>query len=225
MTVETLIEAARRKGKPISSASFAAVVDANVIIDLYSVHSFRDPDAFKKNRAGRAIDALLAGICLHERRSTTYSTLEALRIIYQRVPPGGRSAELLFASGVSQFVKDVVLCEWDARADADRDPRGGEADSLLLTKAQALGLPLITSDGPLAKKASAVGVEVWKPGEYWQRNLRDPEASKRRFLARFQAEAPRWLRAPGREAEWAKMLPQFYDLYRYMLLGRRAPRP
>lgn len=152
------------KNKPI------AVVDTNVLVDLYSWHDFHehfermvtwassDPvrldDAQSRMRIARAREALLLAIRFHKLRASTFSISEAVRVVtrsaeFSNGKPLGddeRAYREAFIKTFLWFVRERLLAGWDAKM-LTTDAKGNDADDLLLAYAKENSVPLITNEG------------------------------------------------------------------------------
>ncbi len=204
-----------------------AVVDSNVVLELYSIHDIaRAPAASKQARVDRARDSLLLAIYLDQIGATTYSLSEAIEVTRQRVPSdtrpeeGDRFYELLFTTFFIWFVKEVVLSRWNVIAAKEGDPlRSNAADRHLEDFAHTHKKPLITNEAKLRKRARERGVDVYSPRHFWDGRL-DVAKGSQRFLRRFAAESPTFARRYEDPPRRARMLPDMFEFYRYLLLDR-----
>ncbi len=211
----------------VEFAGITAVIDSNVLLELYSCHDIaRAPQDAKQYRIDRARDSLVLAIYLDQVRATTYGLFEAIEINRQRVPPGPvadageRSYELLFTTMFVWFVKDHVLTRWQPIAARDHDKlRSNAADRHLEDFAYEHRKPLITREAKLAKRARARGVEVYSPREFWEGRL-DVTNAGQRFLRRFDAERVIFARKYPDATERLRVLRDMFEFYRYLLLGR-----
>jgi hypothetical protein len=152
-------------GKPI------AVVDTNVIVDLYSWHDFNEhferlittaslpgvpiDDPTSLMRITRARDALLLAICFHKTNAITFSLSESVTLlnrltVFDRdgkpLPDDERIRRLAFTKTFLWFVKTRLLTGWkDAMRDSDL--KGNDADRAFVAYAKENELPLITNEG------------------------------------------------------------------------------
>ena len=152
-----------------------AVVDTNVMLDVYSCHDLsgqydKGEDVAGPNatyRRARARESLLLAIYLHSIRATTYGLHhEVPRMLTQMVDPeSSKTLETNFTTLFLHFVKDEVLSGWDARCVIDWDKgdandagedgfswwdqglKGDDADDRLLLLAKETQVPLITNEG------------------------------------------------------------------------------
>jgi hypothetical protein len=199
---------------------FAAVLDTNVYIDVASIHDLaRAQAAERKMRRQRAHDAALLAICFHAEASTTYSLRETVDVLVKKVPPESGGMEELHIKAFALFLIPEVLSRWDPVHPPDVRLSGNAADSHLTDVASERGLPLITKDGEMARRASERNVRAVTPREYWENRV-DREREVRRFLSRFKARAPEFARRSAQPRAWALALSQLFDLYRGLLLDR-----
>lgn len=209
--------------KRVEFAEINAVVDTNVVVELYSCHDIARASAdSKQDRIDRARDSLVLAIYLDQVRATTYVLYEAIEINRQRVPPGPipDSYELLFTTLFIWFVKDRVLARWQPIAAREHDAlRSNAADRHLEDFAYEHKKPLITREAKLTKRARARGVEVYSPREFWEGKL-DVAKEGQRFLRRFDAERAPFARKYPDATERLHVLRDMFEFYRYLLLGR-----
>lgn len=196
----------------------AAIVDTNVILDVFAVSDLLDAYAKAGGesdaalfRRVRARESHLLAWYLHSIGATTFSLpAESTRIMARRAPPDAMNT---FASQHVQlsiyFLSDYVLDRWDSRVEPGSDAGlSGEAcDDKLVEMALRHRAPLITNEGysirgvsadeprKLRAKASARGVPVFTPRQFWMGKM--GERATRKFLARFDAQAPKYLRGQG----------------------------
>jgi len=148
-----------------------AVIDTNVIVDLYSWHDFNDhfdsrvsyassddvslDDPVSKMRFSRARRALLLAIHLHNTKAITYSLSESVTLLKRLtqfdaqgkpLDPDERIRREAFTKTFLWFVKRRLLTDWkDGMRVADLS--SNEADRALVAFANEHSLPLITNEG------------------------------------------------------------------------------
>ncbi len=148
-----------------------AVIDTNVIVDLYSWHDFNDHfehiityassdnvpvnDPKSRMRVSRAREALLLAIYLHKTEVTTFSLSESVKLV-ERVSkldrkgkpldPDERIRREAFTKTFLWFVREQLLVGWKDTMHRS-ESKGSEADRELLAYAKVHSLPLITNEG------------------------------------------------------------------------------
>jgi len=153
------------KGEPI------AVLDTNVVLDLFSWHDFHDhfgrrvtwasannvrlDDPQSRMRMARAREALLLAIYLHKTRAITFSISEAERLVIRvsqfdakgkPLSDDERGYKEAFVKTFLWFVKERLLVGWQDAMEVT-DAEGNDADDILLAHAKKKSLPLITNEG------------------------------------------------------------------------------
>ncbi len=212
--------------------SITAVVDTNLLLDVYSCHDlagayerllpelgervFEQPDL--KYRMARARESFLLALYFHEIRATTYSLHhEPLALLCLRAPPapGGHSLEADFVRVFIHFTHEHVIPNWTVAMPSEPQvERGNEADDALLDYARQRALPLITNEGSsavglrddhgLRKKAKDAGVDVFTPREFYAGKIVERRAIDD-FLGRYQEHVPRYKARREREFPGDKM--------------------
>ncbi len=198
-----------------------AVVDTNIILDTHAVHdwlaTYRSRELvmgeaaltehYVQYRTKRARESMLLAIYLDKVRAVTCSLHnEGIDIMTRCVPPrsvGGPSETVYFTEFSVWFVFETLLPNWTrATFNVHGGQRGSQADLVLIQHAKKHGLPLITNEGNLPggivddgmrKKAKAAGVRPLAPSEFYGNKINEVEEVDR-FLERFRAEAPKYLR-------------------------------
>jgi hypothetical protein len=232
--------------KDTQSASFVAVLDTNVFLDIFSCHdlistfnaaharcgedAMRDPAA--AYRLARARDSLLLAILLHDLRATTLGLhAESIELLTLRAPStrGGETPESDFVMFFLHFVMDHLLEGWTHTVDSiPANVSSNAADRFLIAAAKEHGVPLITNEGyskaGIANKkmralASDEGVAAFSPREFISGEIDEISASAS-FLARFCEEAPGHFRDHDQEG-----LTWIEGYYRMILLGEASSRP
>ena len=227
----------------VSTESIVAVVDTNVMLDVYSCHDLegeydKGGDIAGPNatyRRARARESLLLAIYLHAIRAMTYGLHHELpRKLTEMVDPAAHGTWVNhFTTLFVHFVKDDVLFGWNLGFVPDNDlgVAGDEADGRLLTFAKDNKLPLITNEGfnvhgikdkKLRGKAKAQGVAVFTPREFCEGNLNE-NAEMQAFLKRFVERAPAYIEQHEREFGPSKVvgesLHRLLGVYRHILFG------
>jgi hypothetical protein len=217
-----------------------AVVDTNVLIDVYSCHDLTSTyeqvgvEALDSSsaiyRRARARESLLLVIYLHRVRARTYSLhSEPLDVLTTNVDPQDDATfETHFTKMVVNFVLPVVLPGWDAvRPDTPTRETGNAADAALIAYAKKSGLPLITNEGftstgyfegKIARRARAEGVAVFFPHQFYAQKI-DEAAEIEDFVRRFVTNAPAFTDARQRPELVRATLDHMEGYFRHVLLG------
>jgi hypothetical protein len=147
-----------------------AVLDTNVIADIYSVHDLIDRfEAIRDGRdvaeldldapslvyrRARARESLLLAMYLDRIGAATFSLhSELLALFDEKVPddakaPPGTDYRSDYTRMFLHFVHDQLLPGWESQIPSDPDEHeANDADQALVDKARALGVPLITNEG------------------------------------------------------------------------------
>jgi hypothetical protein len=241
--------------KPMQSpeSQFSAVVDTNVVLDVYSCHDVAKrydevhsrlgiaavDEASVVYRRTRARESLLLAIYFNKIGASTFSLHhESVELLTTRVPPapGGQTLESDFTTVFLYFVKDYVLPEWESHMPTEPgDASGNDADRLLVEFAKEHALPLITNEGftqrgvveeKMRKRAREAGVSVFSPRQFYLGKI-DEAAEIEAFLSRFRDQVPRYLEARKRELgedNVAEVLSWVYGYYRLILKGEAEGR-
>lgn len=176
------------------SGAIAAVIDTNVILDLYSLADLlranEEGTAIKhESRRSRARDALLLAWSLHAECASTLSLGdEATRRVKALNEPSILSTTGHHMQMSIWFLKERVLRNWDDRAKHEGDIRGGACDDALLALALENHCPLVTNEGVktdgsvddshgLRSKARSAGAVVFSPREFWTSRQNESEAT------------------------------------------------
>lgn len=194
-------------------SSVEAVVDTNVMLDIFSCHDLeRAAEIFpvdgheleyRKRRAG---DSVLLAIHLNEISAQTVGLNEFITQLKTIVPKAraGTSMSSDFTTFCIWFVKDHLLPRWGdglSTEQSDAQLRGNAADAELLRIALENNLPLITNEGvtkagvidqKLRLKAKERGARVFSPREFWEGRI-DPCKAATAFLSRFVEQRPVYL--------------------------------
>jgi hypothetical protein len=228
--------------RTMSTESPIAVIDTNVMLDVYSCADLArqyelDEDVSGPQatfRRARARESLLLAIHLHSVEATTYGLEHEVPRILRKMadPEASETLETNFTKLFLYFVKDNVLSGWDARCVIgwDLGIKGTQADDRLLALAQKHDLPLITNEGytksgiqdeKLRMNAQAKGVPVFTPREFYEGKLDEPTQTQA-FFQRFADRAPAYIETHEREfgpSEIRDFLPRMLDIYRHILTG------
>jgi hypothetical protein len=224
----------------------SAILDTNVVLEIYSIHDLfeaydrtgaDDVDAPELVfRRARARDSLLLAMYFHATRAKTVALpQEFQRILTGRVPPeASEDARWHFTWLFWTFVHKQVLSGWKSNTvpGSDDGLRGNKCDDRLVQIASDNSLPLITCEGmtidgvvdaKIRKKATAAGVPVFTPREFWQGRLNAKEAIKF-FGQRFDKGAPRYIRGSRSPAVTAESMNVLRGAYQHVLLGETEGR-
>ncbi|HEX7602584.1 MAG TPA: hypothetical protein VF316_13300, partial [Polyangiaceae bacterium] len=171
-----------------SPEPFVAVVDTNVLLDIFSCHNVTSmyekvgvegvdsPPAVY--RRARARESLLLAICFHKVGARTYSLhSEPILMLTKNVDPhDDTNFETHYAKIFANFVSPRVPAGWQPlMSDTPSHEAGNAADGAIVEFAKKKGLPLITnegftetgySEGKIAKRAKAGGVSVFFPKDF-----------------------------------------------------------
>ena len=223
----------------IGTDDLTAVVDTNVLIDIFSCHDLNQllmqlgEDGFLDRNAiyrrARARESLLLAIHLHSLGAKTYSVYEPARLMERIVDPEAvQSLETHFTTHVLHFVRDYILQNWEIRFPGEEDgQKGNAADAALLMFAKEHNIDLITNEGftpagivdeKLRLMAKREGVQVFTPREYWEGKI-DPDMVAIKFLEGFSCAAPKYCAQAENPnvAEDSLLMMQGY--YEHILLG------
>jgi hypothetical protein len=197
----------------VGSVKPIAVIDTNVLVDLYSWHDYlrhieqkiawvlanpKLDDPITVMRRARAGEALLLAIYLNKIRAVTFSISEAVTMMGVLVPANAKgSAPLNFTKTFIYFVVDELLSGWTQQMQVT-DARSNAADDLLLAYAKENSLPLITNEGysptgidhrkRMRKRAMAVGVTLVRAADFYRDEI-DERAEADAFLDRFKRKS------------------------------------
>ncbi len=219
------------------------IIDTNVIADVYTcasiVQTYQAGPSTKETvqtlyvRA-RARESLILLWHLHCSASTSWSLpLESTRTILKIADPrAATDFGTHWTTWVVWFVKDYILDRWNSLSgrDANGELKGNDCDDLLLETSRLARLPLITNEGytpsgisaadpkKLRAKAIAAGVPVYTPRQFWSGKI-NPKRASRKFLARMDAKAPKFLKGHTRSPQVAKTLDVMRGIYQFILFG------
>ena len=219
---------------------YAAIVDTNVFVDLYTTvdleRTYAAPDWHGVDdresayRRSRARDALIFALYLHEIGASTWSLRTEPSAILERVaPPKMGSIKTAtttnFLRVFLHFVKTTLLSRWDDRTPIAADGlRGNNADLALLWMASENATTLVTNEGnatiaakpdSLRAKGALVNVRVVTPREFVPLSF-DADRAIARFFQRYRDEAPAYF---ARSSRTRKFMLHMLGFYRHVLLG------
>jgi hypothetical protein len=225
------------------ASRITAVVDTNVILDIFAASDLLD--AYEKHggdsddalfRRVRARESLLLGWHFHSIGATTLSLPdESLRVMASRTPPDDPNEFAYQHVQLSiYFVKDYVLDRWNAATipDVDANLDGSACDDKLIELAKKHRAPLVSNEGyslrgvssadpkKIRAKAIAQGVAVFTPRQFWQRTI--GERACKKFLTRFDAQAPRYLRGQGHSEAARKAVSMRRAILRHVFFGETS---
>lgn len=193
--------------------SVQAVVDTNVVLDIYSItdlsrahESGGDDDTPERLfRRVRLRESLMLAWLFHVTHAVTVSLPNELqRLAARHAPPDAKGTVELQHMQLSIYLqKDLVLSNWVALMEnVDEGLVGSKADAALLDLCRKYRAPLITNEGysvagvsdshGLRAKAISAGIRVFTPRQYWSGKI--GETSTRKFLARYDAVSKRFVR-------------------------------
>jgi len=233
----------------VDLAKPVAVIDSNVLletvscIDLFKHYARNDIDQYSQNailRRQRARESLLLSIHLDRVKATTFSIFEAIRITEREVDPNERHKFEYHAITIwAHFVKDHVLPNWtmNVPSNGDDEPRGNQADALLVEHAKKLGIPLISHEGVtttgvdykcwIRRKARKAGVAIVTPREFYGRV--DELLYSALFLQRFDGGSAEYVRASPQSEVTRESVDLLRGYYMHILYGttngEREPLP
>ena len=232
-----------------------AVMDTNVVLDIFSCHDLmteldtlvptQGADALDDEkvtfRIERAREGMLLGLHLHEIGASTFSLhSEVVAQLARVASPSehGTSFKTAFTTGFIHFVKERVLDHWQPTMPKRPDGASrNDADRAVVGAAAERGVPLISAEGYshdgtfdhtklVRREAVARNVTVMLPREFYAGKLDDPAAIDR-FLSRFAAQAPAYLRAHAwrfGDDGMPAFLSTVHGIYRLVLRGEAADR-
>ena len=176
----------------VSDRKPVAVLDTNVLLDIYSVHDVFGlyggrlaGDAGSKfdldapdlvYRRARARESLLLAMHLHKAKAATFSLhSEPLAQLTRLVPDDSRAKPGTdytsdFTRTFLWYVKDYLLPDWESQISAGPDgKRANGADQALVDVAASLGVPLITNEGFTAEGYGVgdIGKRAAEAGVAW----------------------------------------------------------
>jgi len=166
-----------------------AVIDTNVIINIFGCfhvsRHYDEPGMSAEHpkstyRRDRARQALLLAQHLHNTKATTFNIYEPMTIVVREVnPEASDTFEHHYTRIFANYIKDTVLPDW-TMLQPDRpgnEGKGDKADSALVQHAQDYGVPLVSFEGftpsgidsnnKMRKKATAAGVQLLTPMEFY----------------------------------------------------------
>lgn len=225
----------------VDTEAIAAVVDTNVLVDLFSCHdvfeeyerlgagaAVADPRAVY--RRARARESLLLAMHFQGVGAYTYSVREPLRIMLQRVDPEAHDAwPTHYTKVFVHFVRERLLPNWRPCMPTDQldDPVGNAADAALVSYASTHGLRIVSNEAStptgirsdkLRKKAAAAGVVVVTPKEFYD-GLIDEAREIQAFLERFRTHAPGYIASHPEPSIISDTLGTLDGYFRHTLLG------
>ena len=235
----------------IDTSEILAVVDTNVLLEIYSCHdtlemyeeigaanaqAHAETDRAVYRRA-RARESLLLAFHFQNVRAMTYSLLdEVMAKLQEHVDPAaGGTWGTRHTIQFVHFVKSRLLAEWRDHAQTPRGAaalRGNEADRHLVDFAREHGLPLIANEGSsptgthlrkMRKLATQAGVHVATPRQFWEGKL-DERTDIEAFLRRFREEAPTYARGQDDPEVELEALEIMEGYFRHVLLGETSGR-
>lgn len=173
---------------------FAAVVDTNVALDVYTNH-----DVAAAVRAGQATQVdyrtrrarsawWLAMACDDVGLNTLGFTEEYRRVLVARV--ANSPAYSMWSRFISDYVKPTVSPRWvNVASDRDAGVRSRAADRLLVQMAAEHAVPVVTCEvgGDVEQAALAAGVSVYAPWDFAPSLGLPLETARQRFFERFDA--------------------------------------
>jgi hypothetical protein len=235
-------------------APLDAVMDTNVMLDIYSCHDLANTYSEAQARRGsvalddrpmvyrraRARESFLLALCLDKIGATTYSLhFELVALLTARAPPapGGQTIESDFTRFFVAFVKERLLPHWNARLPQEPGNEAkNEADLALVAYCKEHSLPLITNEGyshtgivdeGMRKLAKHAGVGVFTPREFYQGKMNEAEEIEA-FLGRFRDQAAGHIDARkkelGEDDKGREVLAWIHGYYRHILLGETEGR-
>lgn len=201
----------------------AAIIDTNVVLDIYLFDAL--DKAYGKAGEGldsreaffrrvRARESPLLAWYFHSTGSITLALHHEPGV--QMVKQAGPKTLGLLASQQAQisiyFVKDYVLNRWNDKYEPNSDAglSGEDCDNKLLDLAALHRAPLITNEGytvdgvtdasptKLRRKGKKRSILVQTPREFWTGKM--GERACKKFITRFDSQAPKYLRDQGRSA-------------------------
>lgn len=183
------------------------VLDSNLLIDFFDFHHVHDlwnggkpvDEARLVQRCTRMRDALLLGMGFHAMKARTYTlTHEPLNLLERFAPPEANGLQTAFVRAAQLYVRAEVLSDWlivNPDDDGNPEPTGSRADRELARVASEYGLPLITLDGDLRKRAAKAGVVVLSPHEYLAQTKLDMQKELNVFYKRYLDRLPAYAAA------------------------------
>lgn len=231
---------ANHSGFQLDPDDLTAVVDTNVVLDVFSTHDLsREYEDIgitgltsldATYRRARARESLLFAIFLNEIGASTYSLhSELLAKIQDCVDPSAQdSLETHVTTSVTHFVKPYLLDRWKGCIAPGPDELSKtDADRELVRFATEHGLPLITNEGfgphgvsniKLRKRAQKAGVDVFTPRQFYDGKLEENVAIEG-FLSAFREARPEYLAKHPKPQIASTSLDVLFGLYHHVLLG------
>lgn len=222
----------------------AAVVDTNVILDVFSPTDLLE--AYKKGgdfhreaefRRARARESLLLAWHLH---STSARTLqlprENVRLMVEKAKPGALDQYLSVHVQLSIYlIKERVLERWHDGVEAGCDDamRGTACDDKLLELSARYSAPLVTNEGhspdgisdehpkKLRRRALDRRIDVRTPRQFWSGKL-DEDTACQQFLARVEAAVPGFVGAQSHRDAAQVAVSLYRRVLRHILLGETS---
>jgi len=226
---------------PSEHPSVSAILDTNVLMDLYSCHDLiriYDKAGITVHsreaayRRARARGALLLAVFLHRSKAVTYGPYaEPLRLMERNVDPtSGDTFAYHFTNHFTNFVRETLLGDWQHASSEGNDAgvKGDAADERILGFAKEHAAPLVTNEGfsphgialhGLRARAQAEGVAVFTPTEYWTGKL-DPAEASEWFLKHYRDNVSLFIADHPNPPAAEKSLMWMYGAYQHVLLGR-----
>jgi rRNA-processing protein FCF1 len=235
--------------KEAATAEILAVLDTNVLLDIYSSHDLLRTyerlgegavdDISMVYRRARARESLLVVNYFNKVKADTFSLYEAIEQLERHAPSakGGTSFESAFTRTFIWFVRDYVLPDWEMRMPKEPgNERSNEADQALIRYAKELNLPLITNEGytqagivdrGLRLEAKKAGVQVFTPKEFYTDKIEAEDIDAEAFLSRFREQAPRYIEDHHRKHgpdKLPELLTLIFGVYRHIFRGETEGR-
>jgi hypothetical protein len=216
-----------------------AVLDTNVGLSIYSWHDVldaigrglqEDPNATLLHpdvqfRAQRARTAFHLALLFDERSwMTAAPAREMLRLLRTKAPPKTKKHGIKsnFVRFFVYFVKDKLMPGWVAGSNlrAERGLRGNAVDRLCLSWAEQHRVPLVSWEGHgqkgfdrkklIPREGAARGIDVVTPEQLLDRSNFDEVEAMRRFIARWDEHATKYVESNPSSKETLKMVRSFY---------------
>ncbi len=217
-----------------------AIVDTNVILDIYLVNdlfkAYAKADGDSEEglfRRARARESHLLAWYLHEKGALTLSLPnESLKLMIKMADPKAlHTVESQHAQLSIYFVKDYILDRWRGCyvRGSDDNIKGNACDDRLLDLAEQHRAPLITNEGysvngisndepgKLRAKAHKRGIKVYTPRQFWDGHM--GERATKKFMARFDAMAPKYLQGQGRRPAAVRAVDLRRGILSHIFLG------
>jgi hypothetical protein len=223
----------------VSRLEPVAVVDTNVMMDIYSPHDLLlDLQKFGETgldhpqlayRRARARESLLLAMHLSRCKSVTYSLLEeGQRKMLQFAPPSELNMFTThYAIVMIWYIQPQILHGWEGVGpfNEPNPPKGSAADTALVEYAKNRGLPIITNEGysptgfkesGIHKKAKQANVNVMRPCDYYAGHF-DEDLAINKFLTSFDFGARKFARESDTPEAMAKAMPHIETYFRHVL--------